>query len=81
MGYAGTIWSRGLEYSQRERDIHNIYTGAPDAMSLLHSYHINYVVVGPAEIGDLHANTAFWSRFPVVANIGEYRLYKVESPL
>lgn len=76
LGYPGWMWSRGLDSSQRQGDIQRMYSGAPDAESLLKSYGVDYVVLGPAELGTLPVNLQFWSRYPVVAQAGPYRLYK-----
>ena len=53
-----------------------MYSGAPDAESLLKSYGVDYVLIGPAELGTLPVSLQFWSRYPVVAQAGPYRLYK-----
>lgn len=76
LGYPGWMWSRGLEYSQRQADIQRMYSGAPDAESLLKSYGVDYVLIGPAELGSLPVNLQFWSRYPTVTQAGPYRLYK-----
>jgi len=49
MGYRGWLWSYGIDYSQRERDIDDIYLGRDNAKSLLAKYQIKYVVIGPDE--------------------------------
>jgi hypothetical protein len=76
LGYPGWMWSRGLDDSQRHADILRMYAGAPDAEALLRRYQVEYVLVGPAEISSVGLNPQFWSRYPKVAEIGEYRLYK-----
>jgi hypothetical protein len=77
MGYPGHIWTHGLDFGPREAEIKLIYGGAPDAPALLEKYGVDYVVVGPQEVGIVHPNLDFFSRYPEVANIGEYHLYKV----
>ena len=79
LGYPGQAWSRGLAYTGRESDIHEIYAGSPQAASLLRSYHVDYAVVSPQERGSFTVNDAFWNQFPVIAQSGNYRVYKVES--
>lgn len=75
LGYPGWIWSRGLDYSQRETDIHTIYSGASDALVLLNNYHVDYVLMGPSE-REFLTNQDFWKRCPKLAEVGEYQLYK-----
>jgi hypothetical protein len=79
MGYPGHIWTHGIDFGQREADIKKIYLGSPDAESLLDKYGVDYVVIDPQEISVIGTvNTAFFSRYPEVVNIGEYHLYKIK---
>src|SRR6185503_17109068 len=78
MGYPGHIWTHGLDYGPREGDIKKIYAGAPDAPDLLAKYGVDYVVIDPQEHSVMQVNTAFFSRYPEVAKIGEYHLYKIK---
>jgi len=78
LGYPGQAWSRGLAYLGRESDIHQIYAGSPQAAALLQKYQVAYVLVSPEERTSLTVNDAFWNQFPVVAQSGDYRVYKVE---
>ena len=80
MGYPGHIWTHGLEFAQREGEIRRIYSGAPDAESLLKKYGVDYAVVGPLEHTVMPVNDRFFSRFEKVGEVGEYRLYKVTQP-
>lgn len=77
MGYPGHIWTHGIDFGQREADIRKIYSGSPDATSLLSKYGVDYVVIDPQELSAMPVNTAFFSRYPEVVNIGEYHLYKI----
>jgi uncharacterized membrane protein len=79
LGYPGVIVSHGLEYEERENDIRQIYAGAPDARALLLKYRVGYVLVSPMERSYAPVNDEFWGQFPVVAESGDYRLYKVGS--
>src|SRR5258708_6337805 len=63
LGYSGWMWSRGLNDSERRADIQRIYSGAPDAEALLRRYHVEYVLVGPAEVASMNVNRQFWSRY------------------
>ena len=80
-GYPGHLWTHGLPYTTREMDVRNIYAGAPDAARLLRQYQIGYVVVGADERGSLpFVNEEFFAaRFPVVGEIGGYRLYQITN--
>ena len=77
MGYAGFLWANGLPYVEREQDLRAIYAGEPDAEDLLQRAGISHIVVGPQERRDVAPNDAFLARFPVVIEVGEYRLLEV----
>jgi hypothetical protein len=78
MGYPGHIWTHGIDFGQRETDIKKIYSGSPDAASLLSKYGVDYVVIDPQEHSVMTVNTDFFSRYPEVMKIGEYHLYKIK---
>jgi hypothetical protein len=77
MGYAGWMWSRGLDSSQRQADIQRMYAGAPEAAALLRQYQVDYVLIGPAELASLPVSPQFWSKYSQVAQIGPYQLYQI----
>ncbi|HYG81494.1 MAG TPA: hypothetical protein VD861_13950, partial [Pyrinomonadaceae bacterium] len=80
MGYPGHIGSHGISWEDRWRDIRRIYAGGRDAESLLAKYGVEFVVVGPHERRDAPAGDDFFSRFELVGETGEYRLYKITRP-
>jgi len=79
MGYPGHIWTHGLDYGPREQEIQEIYSGAPDAAALLAKYRVDYVVISPQEYAVVRPNVAFFERYPEVANVGDYHLYKISQ--
>jgi hypothetical protein len=78
MGYPGHIWTHGIDFGQREADIKRIYSGSPDAESLLSKYGVDYVVIDPQEHSVMPVDTDFFTRYPEIVNIGEYHLYKIK---
>lgn len=80
LGYTGHAWSRGLPYLDREAETKRIYSGEPDADQLLARYGIDYVVVSPIERGNLTVNDAYFERFVIADQVGEYVLYEVPGP-
>jgi uncharacterized membrane protein len=76
MGYAGHVWSHGLDYGPRETDIKTMYESSTDAWTLLARYGIDYVVVGPPERARMRVDDALYGRFRLVCQAGEYRLYR-----
>jgi len=80
LGYAGWLWTYGLDYKQREIDIIKIFKGEPGAQELLNKYQINYVVLGPDELSQKQwqINQQFWAEnFPVFLDTNGYKIYKI----
>jgi hypothetical protein len=81
-GYAGHLWSHGIDYLPRQNDLLAIYAGASNADELLRRYNVEYVIISPVETATLAAegqqvNPNFFERYEKVGQIGEYKLYKV----
>lgn len=79
MGYPGWIGSRGLPYGERQADIQQIYAGSEQAEQLMKKYHVQYVVIGPAELASLPVNEQFWNQQQKIAEAGGYRLYRTKG--
>ena len=77
--YPGHLSSHGIDYKQRESDVKQMYRGGPDAAGLFEKYGINYVLVSPVERNSLSPNEAFFAGFPLVAESGHYKVYKVRN--
>jgi len=77
LGYAGHIWSQGLDKGQRDQDIAAIYRGAPDATARLRRLGVDFLVVGPQERAELQVNEAFVSSLPLLGEMDGYRLYRI----
>ena len=75
--YTGHLLSHGIDYREREADTKRMYAGGPDAMRLMEKYGIEYVVMSPEERLTVAPNEAFFARFPVAAQAGQYKVYKV----
>jgi len=78
MGYPGHIWTHGLNFVRREGDLKRMYLGGTDAEQLLQNYQIQYVVIGPLERLIMPVNEQFFSEYPKIGEVGEYKLYKVQ---
>ena len=80
MGYRGWLWTWGYNYSQREKDITNIYNGSQFAPGLLKKYKISYVVIGPTERNDFFANDQYFdNHYKLVLSLNNYKLYDATS--
>ncbi len=80
MGYPGHLWTHGIDYSQREIDVKNIYQGGPQMNEALSRLGINYVIVGTAEKMQLSADEShFLNLFPVVIDHAGFKVYQVRN--
>ena len=71
------VGSHGFAYAARNEDIARIYAGDPDSLALLRRYHVDYVVVGPAERLKLGARDSVFKNHQLVGTAGAYNLYRV----
>ncbi|MBP9663944.1 MAG: hypothetical protein KBD94_04935 [Pyrinomonadaceae bacterium] len=78
MRYTGHLFSHGINAFAREADVKRIYEGGGVAEMLLRQYNIDYVLVSPEEKNTLKANEEFFKKYPLVAEAGQYRVYKVK---
>jgi hypothetical protein len=78
MGYAGHVWSHGLDPGPREADIRRIYGGMADASRLLAQHRIEFVVIGPHERA-FAVNDVFFARWMPIVEVEGYRLYQVAA--
>lgn len=84
MRYAGHLSSYGIDYGPRENDVKKIYQGGPDADRLLQQHNIDYVVTTPEDEyymsqSNLKLNQEYFNKYPVLAEFGKYKLYKVKN--
>ena len=78
MRYSGHLSSHGIDYAGREDQTKQIYKGGGAADDLLRSDNIEYVLVSPEERNTLQAKDEFFMKYPVVAEAGQYRVYKIK---
>lgn len=79
MRYSGHLGSYGIDYGPREADVKQIYLGGPNADGLLKKHNIDYVAVTPYERTDLKANEEYFKKFPIFAESGVFKVYKVKN--
>jgi hypothetical protein len=81
MGYPGWLWTWGLPYpDRRQRDVIAMYRGGPDSQSLLKSYGVTYVVIGPQELTEIRGNVPYYrNRYSKVYQSphDEYEIFRV----
>lgn len=80
MRYIGHLMSHGIDYRERETDLNRIYEGGATADIFLRKYDIDYVLISPLERQSqtFKVNEEYFRRYPVVAESGAYKVYKVK---
>ena len=78
MGFPGYLWSTGIDFSARQRDVEAIFSLSPAAPELLRAYGVNYVVIGPFELHRLRADVqAYRARYRCVVRTASYEVFAV----
>lgn len=81
MGYRGWLWSYGIDYSQREKEIRLMYSGKPGTEALFSKYHVRYAVLSPSARSNFAANELlFFMKYKIVLKDNDTRVYDVSSP-
>lgn len=78
LGYGGWLWSYGIDYQEREKDIKKIYQG--DNKILIDKYKINYVLIGPEERKQFSVNENWFKQnFSAIILDSDNTLYQNAS--
>ncbi len=77
MRYPGHLGSHGIDYREREQDIRSIYAGGPQAKEMMRKWGVGYVMVSPEEKNSMNPNEEFFTQYPITAQAGEYRVYRI----
>ncbi len=80
MGFTAWVWNYGFNYYPREADMKKMFLGGDGTEDLIKKYKISYVVIGPSEVWDLHANEDYFrAYFPVAFRNSNYRIYDTRT--
>lgn len=78
VGYPGWLWTRGINYGDREHNLQAFYQSPLHFKNILTLYHAKYVLVDPTAIYDWKVNTAeFDAGYKLLFRKGQYSLYEV----
>ena len=81
MSYTGWLWSQGIDFTQRQRDVASILALAPESRALIEKYGVDYVVVGPDEKHRFGADPEAWRAvYPDVLFSENYDVFAVRGP-
>jgi hypothetical protein len=78
MRYSGHLSSYGIDYEPRESEVKRIYEGTALADTLLQKNNIEYVIISPEETANLEIREEFFYKFPIIAEVGQYKVFKVK---
>jgi hypothetical protein len=83
MRYVGHLSSHGIDFAPRESDLKHIYEGDATAEIFLKKHGIEYVLISPEERAyfaqtGLTLDEEFFAKYPVIAESGEYKVYKIK---
>ncbi|MEP6946342.1 MAG: hypothetical protein ABJA02_10525 [Acidobacteriota bacterium] len=78
MRYTGHLMSHGIDFGEREDQVKRIYSGGGVSDLLLGMDNIDYVLVSPEERNSLQAKDENFTKYPVIAESGQYRVYKIK---
>lgn len=79
LGYRGWLASYGINYTAVQQDVSLMFIGAPQAPALLKKYDVSYVVIGPNEVQDWHADWSYYAdHYPIVLEQSGWTVYKVD---
>lgn len=80
LGYQGWLWTFAIQYSQRESDLQQIYSGTYLTKGLLAKYNVNYLAIGPSEIRQYPVNKNFFDEnYPLVYSDSYYFIYEISK--
>jgi hypothetical protein len=77
MRYSGHLSSYGIDYGARESEVRRIYEGSGLAERFLQKNNIEYVIISPEEAANVTVREEFFYKYPVIAEAGEYKVFKV----
>ena len=80
MGYPGHLWSHGIKFDDRDRDLKIMYRGGAEAERLFQQYGIDYVVIGPIEYSEFNADDGYFAeKYKAVIDEAGYRVYQIKA--
>jgi uncharacterized membrane protein len=80
MGYRGWLWSWGVNYEARQRDVVSMFRGGARSSELMRKYRVGYVVIGPNERNEVGANVPYFEQRYALAYRSprsEYEVFEV----
>jgi hypothetical protein len=79
-GYAGHLFSHGIDYAARDEELTAMMMGAPRWRAIVDELNVRYLFWGPMEEEQYSASTQPWKALPVVAAGPWGTIYDLGAP-
>ena len=79
LGFKGWLWTYGLNYSEQEKAVREMFKGDRNTLKVLNEYGVDFVVVGPMEEKEGINQEFFEDSFEVVYKLGDTRIFEVTN--
>lgn len=78
MGFRGWLWTHGINYTQREQEVYEMYSGGARALELLKTDRVDYILIERDKVSDFRMNLKFFmDKFSVVYQSPNYILFHI----
>ncbi len=79
LGYTGWIYTYGFNYEDIHQDIIKMYQGKETTPKLLNKYNIDYVLIGPSELGEFGANENYYKQnYSAILKTDQNTVYQIK---
>lgn len=80
MGYRGWLWTHGIDFRKREKEIKTIFQGKDEEWKLIKQYQISYAVFDNRALEQYQANLQFFlDNFPIIYQSENYLVFSFEK--
>ncbi len=81
LAYRGWVWTHGYDYHRVENDVAEMLSQPTSNLELIKQYQISYIVLGPNELHDWHANKLGWTQIAnPIKKTEHYTVYQLALP-
>ncbi len=78
VGYPGWLWTRGIDYSEREKNLKQFFKDPQIYNNIPYLYNARYALLDPSAVYDWDASLAvFDAQFVLLIRHGDFSLYKL----
>ncbi|MBM2820911.1 MAG: 2 protein [Candidatus Berkelbacteria bacterium] len=79
VGFPGWLWTRGIDYSQREQDLRIFYLDPLKSNWVIKKYDFKYILIDNQAVSEFKADRDIFDKyFLIIFSQGQYTLYKIK---